>query len=57
VAEFPLPSVTVTVTELLPISAQVKLLGFTLMLAIPQLSVEADPTCAPVIETFPEASS
>ena len=54
---FPFTSVTVKVTVLAPISAQVKDAGETLNEVIPQLSVEPLSISDAVIITFPVASS
>jgi hypothetical protein len=52
---FPFTSVTVRVTELPPIFAQVKELGETVTEAIPQLSEEPLLICEAVIEAVPAA--
>ena len=52
----PLPSNTVILTVLSPISSQVNVLGSTVIVSTLQLSVELIATKSPVIVTFPFAS-
>jgi len=53
VAVFPFTSVTRSVTLLVPTLAQLKVLGVTLILAIPQLSKLPLFTCAGTMEAKP----
>ncbi len=57
VVEFPLLSVTVNTTVLDPVEQQSKVLGTTLILSIPQLSVEPLSICSAVILAWPLSSN
>jgi len=52
----PLPSVTVSVTVFAPLLAQVNVLGLTVRVAIPQLSVLPLSTAVALTEALPAAS-